>query len=98
MPKRGVLPRSVLIVSIAYVTGAGSPGPFERNTPSGLSDRISSALVAAGTTVTRQPESTRHRRMLRFNPRSIATTCRVGGCAGLVAHAPIDSLNTYGSF
>ena len=33
-----------------------------------------SALVLAGTTVTRQPASTRQRRMLRLAPKSIATT------------------------
>ena len=34
---------------------AGSPGPFDRNTPSGLWRRMSSAVAVAGTTVTAQP-------------------------------------------
>ena len=34
-----------------YVTAAGSPGPLDRNTPSGLKVIISSALVLAGKTV-----------------------------------------------
>jgi len=31
----------------------GVPGPLDRNTPSGFKERISSALVAAGTTLRR---------------------------------------------
>ncbi len=45
------------IVGTAYLpVSAGSPGPLERNTPSGFSARISSAEVVAGTTVTAQPQ------------------------------------------
>ena len=40
----------------ACASGSGSPGPFERKTPSGLSASTSSAEVSAGTTVTRQPD------------------------------------------
>ena len=40
----------------AYLpVAAGSPGPLDRNTPSGFSARMSSAVVVAGTTVTLQP-------------------------------------------
>ena len=31
---------------------AGAPGPFERNTPAGSSERIAAAEVSAGTTTT----------------------------------------------
>ena len=47
---------------------AGSPGPLESNTPSGLSARMSSAEVVAGTTVTLQPFAASSRRMLRLMP------------------------------
>lgn len=50
------------------VTAAGSPGPFERNTPSGASASTSAAGVLAGTTVTRRPRSAGSRRMLRLMP------------------------------
>ena len=57
------------IVGTAYSpVAAGSPGPLERTTPSGLSVRISSALAVAGTTVTAQPQSLRSLRMLRLVP------------------------------
>src|SRR5215475_1558055 len=57
MPKVGT-PRAISsrITGTAYSpVAAGSPGPFERNTPSGLSARMSSAEVLAGTTVTFLP-------------------------------------------
>ena len=70
MPNVGV-PESIscLITGTAYCpVAAGSPGPFDRNTPSGLSAKISSALVFAGTTVTLQPTLASSRRMLRLMP------------------------------
>ena len=52
-------------------TAAGSPGPFERNTPSGSSASTSLARSCrAGTTVTSKPCSTSRRRMLRLMPKS----------------------------
>ena len=60
---------SLLISGTAYSpVAAGSPGPFERNMPSGFSARTSSALAVAGRTVTSQPALVRQRRMLRFKP------------------------------
>ena len=56
--------------SMAYVHGSGSPGPFERKTPSGLKASVSSADVVAGTTVTSQPDAASMRTMLRFIPKS----------------------------
>ena len=47
---------------------AGSPGPFDRNTPSGLWRMMSSIVAVAGTTVTRQPCAASIRRMLRLAP------------------------------
>ena len=55
--------------SWAYVTAAGSAGPFERNTPSGFIFRTSSAGVFAGTTVTRA-NFARLLRMFVFTPKS----------------------------
>ena len=51
-------------------TAAGSPGPLVRNTPSGLSARVSAAVVRLGTTVMRQPWSASRRSMARFSPQS----------------------------
>src|SRR2546423_491706 len=60
IPKIGNWPSdSVRIVSIAYPTAAGSPGPFDRNTPSGLRSRTCSAVVAAGTTGARDARAIR---------------------------------------
>ena len=59
----------LLIAGTAYSpVAAGSPGPFDRNTPSGLSASTSSAVAVAGTTVTLHPAVARQRRMLRFKP------------------------------
>ena len=58
-----------LITGTAYSpVAAGSPGPFDKNTPSGLSAKMSSAGVVAGTTVTLQPTPASKRRMLRLMP------------------------------
>ena len=60
---------SFWITGTAYLpVAAGSPGPFDRNTPSGFSARMSSAEVVAGTTVTLQPSPASSRRMLRLMP------------------------------
>ena len=57
------------ITGTAYLpVSAGSPGPLERNTPSGFSAMMSSAEVFAGTTVTLQPTPASSRRMLRLMP------------------------------
>ena len=74
MPNTGVLPISFRMLACCVCSGSGSPGPFERNTPSGASASTSSAEVSAGTTVTRQPECTSRRRMFRLIPKSYATT------------------------
>src|SRR2546422_1017580 len=50
MPKIGTSPMSAATLSRAYGTASGSPGPFERKTPSGLSAITSRAGVGAGTT------------------------------------------------
>ena len=68
-PKVGVPVDQLRITGTAYCpVAAGSPGPLERNTPSGLSAAMSSALVLAGTTVTLQPTLASRRRMLRLMP------------------------------
>ena len=59
----------LLITGTAYLpVSAGSPGPFDRNTPSGFIAMMSSAEVVAGTTVTLQPVPASRRRMLRLMP------------------------------
>jgi len=45
----------------------GMPGPFDKNTPSGFIERMSSAEVVAGTTVILQPTPASSRRILRFD-------------------------------
>ena len=55
MPNTGSLPSSPCTLSRAPSTAAGSPGPFERNTPSGSRASTSAAGVDAGTTSTWQP-------------------------------------------
>ena len=70
MPKVGV-PKSITcrITGTAYSpVAAGSPGPFDRNTPSGFIARMSSADVVAGTTVTLPAVSASRRKMLRLMP------------------------------
>ena len=74
MPNIGILfVLSSLMHSIAYLQGSGSPGPLERNTPSGFIAIISAAVVLAGTTITLNPLSLSIRKMLCFTPKSIAT-------------------------
>ena len=75
MPKVGS-PASItaLMVGTEYLpVSAGSPGPLERNTPSGFLESTSSAVAVAGSTITSAPAAARRRRMLRFTPKSIAT-------------------------
>jgi len=70
MPNTGVpLSTNLRIWGTAYSpVAAGSPGPLDNRTPSGLRASTSSALVDAGTTVTRAPTEVSARRMLRFTP------------------------------
>ena len=64
-------------------SGSGSPGPLERNTPSGCCASTSAAVAVPGRIVTRQPMSNRCRAMFHFMPKSRATTCgRVGARRG----------------
>ena len=51
-----------------YAVTAGSPGPFDRKTPSKPPAAISAAGVSAGNTVVSQPVAASRRRMLRFMP------------------------------
>jgi hypothetical protein len=59
MPKIGEAPSSRLISATIPDKAAGSPGPFERKTPSGANEITSSADVRAGTTVTSHPTAAR---------------------------------------
>lgn len=51
-----------------FPVSAGSPGPFERKTPSGRIARIESAGVCAGTTVTAQPDRCGRLRAFAIRP------------------------------
>ena len=53
---------------------AGSPGPLERKTPCGLCAKTSSEVAVAGNTITSHPAEVKQRKILRFAPKSIATT------------------------
>lgn len=43
IPKIGLRPNNARTFSIAYVTAAGSPGPFDKKMPSGFNAKTSSA-------------------------------------------------------
>ena len=58
MPKTGTLPSNSRHAVARAATAAGSPGPFERKTPSGARASTSAPVVAAGTTSTWQPART----------------------------------------
>ena len=70
MPKTGTpLSTKARISGTAYSpVAAGSPGPLDRSTPSGLRASTSSAVVEAGSTVARAPMLVSARRMLRLIP------------------------------
>ena len=55
---------------------AGSPGPFDKNTPSGFKADISAAVVSNGTTVTSTPRSANDLGVAALIPRSRATTLK----------------------
>src|SRR3990167_7032150 len=74
MPKVGIFPSDCLTRSITYVTAAGSPGPLDKNNPSGLMLNISFNEVFAGKTWVSQPNRARMRKMLNLIPQSIAAT------------------------
>ena len=50
--------------------GSGSPGPFDRNTPSGFNARTSFADNFAGTTVTLHPLEVSILKIFLFIPKS----------------------------
>ena len=70
MPNTGTSPSNFSTWEYVPSTASGSPGPFDRNTPSGSMASTSSAGVSHGTTVSSQPERTRFWRMERFAPQS----------------------------
>ena len=80
MPNVGVPDASTSpIIGTAYSpVAAGSPGPLDRNTPSGLWPSTSLAVAEAGTTVTLQSRSARQRRMLRLAPKSTGDHMALG--------------------
>ena len=53
---RASCPASSRIVSIAYVSGSGSPGPLDRNTPSAFAPAHPPPLAVPGSTVTSQSQ------------------------------------------
>ena len=75
MPNTGTSPRRAPIWVRTSARGPGSPGPLERNTPSGSMARTSNADVDAGTIVT-SPSPARCRMMVALMPKSKATMRR----------------------
>ena len=69
IPNTGTLPIRPAIWSAAYCASAGSPGPFDKNTPAGSRASTSAAAVPAGTTSTR-PSWANWRRMVVLTPKS----------------------------
>ena len=67
MPKIGTAPTSSAMLDTAPTTALGSPGPFERNTPSGLLATMSAAGVVEGTTST-DPSVAKWRRIVDLMP------------------------------
>ena len=68
--------RQRLIIGTAYSpVAAGSPGPFDRNTPSACWRRISSAVAVAGTTVTCSRPRRGSAECCAWRRKSTATTC-----------------------
>ncbi len=91
MPKTGTRPTRSATAAVGPGRAAGSPGPLERNTPSGSSASTSSAAVPAGTTVT-VPSVVSSCTMVVLTPKSYATIRRppaapspVPGCSLVVA-------------
>lgn len=78
--ENGISAADFLSSSAVSGTSDGSPGPLEKNTPSGDKAAISSAAVSNGTTVTLQPRALRHLTILSFMPQSTATTSNLA-CA-----------------
>ena len=78
-----------------YEVAAGSPGPFERNTPSNPPSRTSSAGVPAGKTSVSQPPSASIRRMLRLIPKSYAAT--LNSRPSIALAGPTTERASYGS-
>ncbi len=58
------------------MVAAGSPGPLEKNSPSGLTARTSSRVAVAGSTCTSMPRSLIIRGVLALMPRSMAATVK----------------------
>ena len=60
---------SCFIIGIAYLpVAAGSPGPFDKNIPSGFSSKIFWPEVLAGTIFTLQFKSDRHLKIFFLIP------------------------------
>src|SRR5579871_1181353 len=90
MPKIGTPASSTpRIAATAYPAAAGSPGPLEKNTPSGLTARISLAEEVAGSTRTSMPRCAMLRGVADLMPRSTAAT------RYLVA-TPLGGVTVYG--
>ena len=79
MPNTGTFPISSRAACAVAPTWVGSPGPFEKNTPSGAAPSCPSAStrlagVSHGTTTVSHPTAASPFAMPRFSPQSYATT------------------------
>ena len=70
IPKIGklILIKSLIILIAYFPVAAGSPGPFDKNIPFGLRDKILFADVLHGTTVTLQLKSEKYLKIFFFIP------------------------------
>jgi hypothetical protein len=89
MPNTGTRPNSSRTVAGTVATAAGSPGPFDRNTPSGARPRMSAAVADAGTTST-VPMAARCRTIVLLIPRSMATMRRPAPVVDATTVVPDD--------
>ena len=69
--------------------GSGSPGPLEKNTPSGCRATISSKVAVAGTTWTSMPRSAIRCGVIDLMPRSTATTRKRGSPWAATTYAAV---------
>jgi hypothetical protein len=83
MPNVGILRRELADRVDRAAHGVGIAGPVRQEQAVGLERAHVGRLVSAGTTTTRQPMSTRLRKMLSLMPKSNATTSGPSGFSSL---------------
>ena len=83
MPNSGIpAPSTSRVTPTMWSAVAGSPGPLDRNTPSGFRSAICSKVAVDGSTWLRMPRRAKLRGVLVLMPRSIAATVKRCGPSG----------------